>query len=115
MRNLGRRLQDLEDRLRADAAEDADGRAARLRVQLYTKTFCNTQRQQEGLEPIPLTPEEAEEDRRGDEELLRTHIPRLRTSPGWQSEEGQAMLSRWEADIRERQRSYREEKNNGVQ
>jgi hypothetical protein len=66
-------------------------------LQRYFKELANFRRCEAGLDPLPYTPEDLEDDRR----CLEETIPAYRASPGWQSEEAQRMLAHWEQHIRD--------------
>jgi len=87
--NLNRRLENLEANRRGRYETPPE-------VLLYCKHVDNARREMDGLEPVPLTPEEEalvlETDRRFLEEVL----PELRSSVGWQGEEARALLDGWE-------------------
>ncbi len=103
MGSIGRRLQGLE------AARKGEERPyeippATLR---YLKLVDNARREMDGLEPIPLTPEERAMEYESEKDALENLIPRLRADLGWQGEEAQAFLDGWERDARERVRGGR--------
>ena len=95
MGSLDNRLERLEGAAARRSGKQAQGTPYYL--QRYFKELANLRRREAGLEPHPYTPEDLEDDRRCLEEI----IPRYRASPGWQSEEAQAMLDHWEEHIRD--------------
>jgi hypothetical protein len=95
--SIGRRLQGLE------AARKGEERPYEIppATLLYLKLVDNARREMDGLEPIPLTPEEEELERESERDALESLIPAMRADPGWQGEEAQAMLDEWERSARE--------------
>lgn len=61
----------------------------------------SARQQQRGAPPLPDL-EYTEEDYQDDLRTLNEFIPTMRANPGWQEEEGQAFLSEWERDVKER-------------
>lgn len=61
----------------------------------------NARRRLHGLEPLPELPY-TEEDHRDDLDTLQRTLPTYRNSPGWQTEEAQALLDEWALDVKER-------------
>lgn len=90
---LKRTLERLEKRY---AAED-EYRTPRY-LDRYFKELENIRRREAGLEPLPYTEEDQEDDRR----FLVETIPAYRAEPGWQTKEAQALLDAWEQKIREK-------------
>ena len=76
-------------------------------VLLYLKHADNARRELNDLEPVPLTPEEEELERRTERDALENLIPMLRSDLGWQGEEAQALLDQWERDARKHAREER--------
>ncbi len=68
---------------------------------LYLKHVENARREMDGLEPLPLTPEEERLELEGDRRFLE-ELPALRSEPGWQNEEARALIDHWERDVRGR-------------
>jgi hypothetical protein len=66
-------------------------------LQRYFKEIASIRRREAGLEPLPYTPEDLEDDRRCLEEV----IPAYRALPGWQTEEGRRFCDQWEQHIRD--------------
>lgn len=66
-------------------------------LQRYFKELANFRRAEAGLDPLPYTPEDLEDDRR----CLEDVIPKYRVNPGWQTEEAQRFCDRWEQHIRD--------------
>jgi hypothetical protein len=93
MRRMRQRLERLEG-TNCNTSRQAKGTPSEL--QSYFRALANFRRAQVGLEP-EYTAVDLEDDRRSLEET----IPILRASPGWQTEEAQAMLDRWEVQTRE--------------
>ncbi len=75
-------------------------------ILLHLKQMDNARREMEGLEPVPLSPEE-ELERESKRDALENLIPTMRADPGWQGEEARAFLDEWERDARERVRGDR--------
>jgi hypothetical protein len=96
--SIGKRIQRLEARA-GKPANILDEWGYRSTM-LYCKEVENYRREQEGLPPIPLTPEEQEWERELDEKFLQDGLPRMRGDPGWQTAEAQALLDEWEHEIR---------------
>lgn len=67
-------------------------------VRLYLKQMDNDRQEMDGLEPVPLTPEEEGLECESERDALENLIPQMRADPGWQSEEAQAFLDAWERD-----------------
>ena len=86
-----RRLEGLEGRRSGRTGGTPDY------LQRYFKELANLRRAEAGLEPLPYTPEDLEDDRVCLEEV----IPVYRANPGWQSEEAQRFCDQWEQHIRE--------------
>jgi hypothetical protein len=93
----------LRDRLgRLEAAQRAgEPRETPPHLALYLKHAENARREMDGLQPIPLIPEEEELERESERDALENLIPTMRADPGWQCEEAQAMLDEWERSARE--------------
>ncbi len=90
MGSLERRLQRLEaDRV---TGEPTDGTPRHL--ERLFKALENLRRAEAGLEPLPYT----EGDYADDLDMLENMIPAMRKEPGWQTEEAQETLDRWETD-----------------
>jgi hypothetical protein len=92
MRNLENRLERLE------VQSSRRGKPIPRYLQRYFKALENFDRAKAGLEPLPYT----EEDREEDERFLLETLLFYRASPGWQTEEAQHVLDTWERDIREK-------------
>lgn len=65
-------------------------------VLLFVKQMDNARREMDGLEPVPLTPEEEELERKSERDALENLISQMRADLGWQGEEAQALLDEWE-------------------
>jgi hypothetical protein len=91
---LDSRIERLE---RVDRNTRRQGQGTPYYLERYFKELANFRRCQAGLEPLPYTPEDLEDDRR----CLEETIPIYRASPGWQSETAKAFLDQWERHIRE--------------
>jgi hypothetical protein len=87
-------MASIDDRLARLEARTKPSYVVPLYLRTYLKEFENIQRTQEGLDPIPLTPEEEAESERGDREFLEECIPRMRAQGG--SPETLAMIDEWE-------------------
>jgi hypothetical protein len=90
----------LENRL-ARLEANAVGKAAKgtpRYLQRYFKDLANVRRAEAGLEPLPYTEEDREDDRR----CLLEVIPAYRASRGWQTEKARSFLDRWEQHVREK-------------
>lgn len=70
-------------------------------MERYFHALDNARRQEYGLEPLPDL-EYTEEDYEDGLITLNEHIPTMRSSPGWQTEEGRVFLNKWERDTKER-------------
>jgi hypothetical protein len=95
MASLDRRVASLEagnDRERGTEAQDTP-----YYLERYFKELSNLRRSEAGLEPLPYTPQDLEDDRG----CLEDTIPRYRESPGWQTEAAKNFLDQWEQHIRE--------------
>ncbi len=69
-------------------------------MERYWHAIDNARRVQSGFNPLPDLPY-TEEDYEDDLRTLHEHIPALRDSVGWQTEEARALLDEWERDLRE--------------
>jgi hypothetical protein len=86
------------EELRAVVLKEIQHSTPNPSLERYFRAVENWRREQAGLEPLPYT----EEDRKEDEEFLTETLPHYRHNFGWQTEEAQQLLDRWERDIRER-------------
>jgi hypothetical protein len=97
LEGLARRLKRLEANRRAASG----GYEIPPYTLLYLKHLENVSREMDGLEPVPLTPEE---------EALEAEIDReLRDDPTWCEEEVMAMIEEWESNARDTPERRREE------
>lgn len=69
-------------------------------VLLHLKQMDNARREMDGLEPVLLTPEEAEQERGSERDALKNLILQMRADPGSLGEEAQALLDKWEEELR---------------
>jgi len=91
------RLERLEGVAARRRSRGKQGAGTPYYLQRYFKELANLRRCEAGLEPLPYTPEDLEDDSR----CLEETIPIYGASPGWQSEEAQQMLDQWEQHIRD--------------
>ncbi len=91
MGRLERRLEKLE------ATAERTSAGTPYYLQRYFKELANLRRAEAGLDPLPYTPVDLEDDRR----CLSEVIPVYRADPGWQTPEAQEMLDGWEQHIRD--------------
>jgi hypothetical protein len=91
------RLERLEGVAARKSGKQASEAGTPYYLQRYFKELANLRRCEAGLEPLPYTPEDLEDDRR----CLEETIPIYRASPGWQSEEAQHVLDHWEQHIKD--------------
>ncbi len=97
--NVRKRLEKLEA-----TAEKATSSELPIELRVYLKTVERYGARERGEEPPPYDQEEIEELRRDDLEAVAGHgfIQELRDSRGWQSPEGQHILSQWEEGAKRR-------------
>lgn len=99
--SLERRLEQLEEQFKARQHTNPSGGTSPREWELFFHAHENARRELRGLEPLPDLPY-TEEDRENDLDTLENTIPSYRASVGWQSEDAQARLDAWEANVRER-------------
>jgi hypothetical protein len=83
---LDGRLKRLEER----ASASTGSRSPHYELESYFRALEELQRKKRASATY------TEQDRQDDEEFLRETLPFYRTNPGWQTEEGQRILSEWE-------------------
>jgi hypothetical protein len=91
MASLNERLEKLE-------AKAKPSYEVPIYLTLYLKELENIQRRDDGLSPIPLTPEEETQRARGDRWFLEEYIPHVRAQGG--SPETLAVIDELEAHAR---------------
>jgi hypothetical protein len=99
MGSLDKRLERLEA-LAGGKAGPPGGARSRV-MERYLHTYENARREIEGRELLPDLPY-TEEDHEDDRRFLEETIPAYRELPGWQSEEGRAILNWWEQHTRDK-------------
>jgi hypothetical protein len=101
-------VSSLERRLEKLEAGAGKGAASRWEIPIATRVYltmvARCQARMEGKEPSPYSQEEIEELRRWDLETAEGQGTQAhyRNSPGWQSEESQALLDFWEQGAQRR-------------
>jgi hypothetical protein len=91
--SIHKRLERLEV-LTGGRAEQATPRY----MEAYFRALESFEREEAGLEPLPYN----DIDRELDEHFLAETLPAYRALPGWQREECQEILDKWEQDTTEK-------------
>lgn len=99
--SLEKRLEQLEEQFKSGGQTNPGGGMSSREWERYFHAHENARRELHGLEPLPPL-KYTKEDHNHDIDTLERVIPTYRASLGWQSEDAQARLDAWEANVRER-------------